>query len=318
MAKKKSKSAKTSKVSKKVVEKAQPKPKDSMLSKVEIKKPGSQEKISKVVGTIFIFLGIVLIGYGIYSFVRFSRTPELDETLDTPSLSGMEIITNDEDVVIRGTAEGFDEVFVYVDNEEVARVKVDSEGTFEYEYPVEGEGTYAVSVAGVKGFPKRYISLQSDMKMVKVDRTDPVLTKIDYPEEVGTESFTLVGSVEPNAEVTVTRGTDKYVATCDEQGDFSITEILLDEGPNVFGVSITDEAGNEVELEEKVKVTYSMDSDVNGNAVTDEIPVAAGELEEAMQVLLGNNLMMTFGFLAILGFLLSLGFAFLKYEGKRE
>lgn len=316
MAKKKSKSAQTSKVSKKAVEKTQPK--DSMLSKVEIKKPGGQERVSKIVGTIFIFLGVVLIGYGIYSFVRFSKTPQLDETLDVPSLSGTEVITNDEDILVKGTAEGFDEVFVYVDNEEIARVKVDSEGTFEYKYPIENEGTYAVSVAGVKGFPKRYISLQSDMKMVKVDRTDPVLTKMEYPKEVGTESFTLVGNVEPNAEVTVIRGTDKYVATCDEQGDFKITEILLDEGPNVFGVSITDKAGNEVELEEKVKVTYSVDSDVNGNAVTDEIPVAAGELEEAMQVLLGNNLMMLFGLFAMVAFFLSSGFVFLKYKGKKE
>ena len=316
MAKKKSKSAETSKVSKKVVEKAQPK--DSMLSKVEIKKPGSQERISKIVGTIFIFLGIVLIGYGIYTFVKFNKTPQLDETLDVPSLSGTEVMTNDENILIKGTADGFDEIFVYVDNEEVAKVKVDSQGAFEYAYPVEDEGTYAVSVAGVKGFPKRYISLQSDMKMIKVDRTDPVLTKIDYPEEVGTESFTLIGNVEPNAEVTVTRGTDKYVATCDEQGDFKITEILLDEGPNVFGVSITDKAGNEVELEEKVKVTYSVGSDVNGNAVTDEIPVAAGELEEAMQVLLGNNLMMLFGLIAMVAFFFSFGFAFLKYKGKEE
>jgi len=316
VAKKKSKSAKTSKVSKKAVEKTQPK--DSMLSKVEIKKPDNQEKISRVVGTIFIFLGIALIGYGIYSFVRFGRTPELDETLDTPSLSGTEVITNDENILIKGTADGFDEVFVYVDNEEVARVKVDSEGTFEYEYPIEEEGTYAVSVAGVKGFPKRYISLQSDMRMVEVDRTDPVLTEIDYPEEVGTESFTLVGNVEPNAEIVVTRGTDKYVATCDEQGDFKITEILLDEGPNVFGVSIVDEAGNKLEVEEKVKVTYSMDSDVNGNAVTDEIPVASGELEEAMQKLLGNNLMMLFGLIAMVAFFFSSGFAFLKYKEKEE
>jgi hypothetical protein len=316
VAKKKSKTAKTSKVSKKVVEKTQPK--DSMLSKVEVKKPSSQERISKIVGTIFIFLGIVLIGYGIYTFVKFNKTPQLDETLDTPSLSETQVITSSEDILIKGTAEGFDEVFVYVDNEEVARVKVDSEGVFEYAHPIEDEGVYAVSVAGVRGFPKRYISLQSDMKMVEVDRTDPVLTKIEYPKEVGTESFTLIGNVEPNAEVTVTRGTDKYVATCNEQGDFVIAEILLDEGPNVFGVSITDEAGNEVQLDEKVKVTYSADSDVNGNAVTDEIPVAAGELEEAMQKLLGNNLMILFGLLAMVAFFFSFGFVFLKYKRKEE
>ena len=314
MAKKKSNTAKSSKTTKEVASKQDSK--KSMLSKVEVKKPDNQERISRIVGSIFIFLGIVLIGYGIYSFVRFSRTPELDETLDTPSLSGTEVLTNREDIVIRGVAEGFDEVFVYVDNDEVGRVKVDSDETFEFEAPIEEEGKYAVSVAGVRGFPKRYISLQSDMRIVEVDRTSPELTEINFPVEVGTETFTLTGNVEPNAEVVVRRGTDRYVATCDENGDFVITGILLDEGPNVFGVTIVDEAGNEVEVEERVRVIYSMDSDVDGNAVMDELPVASGELQAAMQTILGNNLMVVFGLLAVLAFVFSSGFVLIKYKGR--
>jgi hypothetical protein len=316
VAKKKTKSAKTSSSPQKVSKKAESK--ESMISKIEIKKPDNQEKVSRIVGSVFIFLGIVLISYGIYSFVRFSRTPELDETLDAPSLSGTEILTNREDILIRGVADNFDEVFVYVDNEEIGRVKVDKEGTFEYEYTAEIEGKYAVSVAGVRGFPKRYISLQSDMRIVEVDRTPPEITEINYPVEVGTETFTLVGNVEPNAEVVVRRGTDKYVASCDEEGDFTITGILLDEGPNVFSVTISDEAGNEVEVEERVRVIYSMDSDVDGNAVMDEIPVASGELQAAMEQILGNNLMMVFGFLVVIAFAFSSGFVLVKYKGKRE
>jgi hypothetical protein len=315
VAKRKSKSAKTTKTTKEVVKKGDSK--ESMLSKVEIKKPSNQERISKIVGSVFIFLGILLISYGIYSFVRFSRTPELDETLDIPSLSGTEVLTNADDIVIRGVAEGFDEVFVYVDNEEVGRVKVDKDSTFEFEYPIEDEGKYAVSVAGVRGFPKRYISLHSDMRIVEVDRTPPELTEINFPVEVGTETFTLTGNVEPNAEVVLRRGTDKYVTTCDGDGDFKITGILLDDGPNVFGVTITDEAGNEVEVEEKVRVIYSQDSDVDGDAVMDELPVASGELKAAMQVIFGNNLMVVFGLLAVLAFAFSSGFVLVKYKGKR-
>ena len=315
MAKKKNNTAKKMRTTEKVVKKEDSK--KSMLSKVEIKKPDSQEKISRIVGSIFIFLGIVLISYGIYSFLRFSRTPELDESLNIPSLAGTEEITNREEILIQGVAEGFDEVFVYVDNEEVGRVKVDKDSAFEYDYPIEDEGKYAVSVAGVRGFPKRYISLQSDMRIVEVDRTPPELTEINYPVEVGTETFTMVGNVEPNAEIVVRRGTDKYVATCGEEGDFRIEGILLEDGPNVFGVTITDEAGNEVEVEEKVRVIYSQDSDIDGDAVMDEIPVASGELQAAMQVIFGNNLMVVFGLLAVLAFAFSSGFVLVKYKGKK-
>ncbi len=289
---------------------------ESMLSKVEVKAPQDQEKVSRIVGSIFIVLGILLISYGIYSFVKFSRTPELDDALEAPSLSGTEVLTNEENMVIRGVADGYDEVFVYVDNEEVARVKVGRDSTFEYEYPAELEGKYAVSIAGVRGFPKRYISPQSDMRIVEVDRTAPELVDIKYSPEVGTDTFTIIGTVEAEAEVVVRRGTDKYVGVCDENGDFRIAGILLDEGPNVYTVEIADKAGNMVEVEEKVRVTYSPDSDVDGDAVSDELPVASGELEAAMRIIRENNLMVILGLIALVAFMFSSGFVLVKYKGK--
>lgn len=309
MAKKKSKSSpKLTEVKKK----------ESMVSKVEIKNPEDQERISRVVGSIFIFLGILLISYGIYSFVKFSKNPELDDTLDSPSLSGTEVLTNEDDILIRGLADGYDEVIIYVDNDEVKRVKVEKDSTFEYSYTADKEGKYALSISGVKGFPKRYMSAQSDMRVVEVDRTDPVLVDIKYPAEVGTETFTMTGTVEAGAEVTVKRGTDKYVVECDENGEFSISDILLDEGPNVFVLGISDKAGNSIEVEEKVKVAYSMDSDVNGNAVMDsDLPVASGELEAALRIIKENNLMFVFGLIALLGFMFSSGFVLVKYRGKK-
>jgi len=71
------------------------------------------------------------------------------------------------------------------------------------------------------------------------------------------------------------------------------------------------------ELEEKVRVTYSEESTVNGDAVMDEIPVASGELEAAMQEIFGNNLMMVFALLAIITFVFSSGFTLVKYKGKK-
>lgn len=300
--------------SKKVEEK--PSKKDSMISKVEVKSPVDQEKISRIVGSVFIFLGILLISYGIYSFVKYSRTPELDDSLESPSVSGTEMLTKS-DIVVKGSADGYDEVFIYIDNEEVSRVSVKSDSTFEYTHAVEKEGKYAVSVAGVKGFPKRYISSQSDMRIVEVDRTKPELAEVKYSEEVGTETFTLVGKVEPNAEVILRRGTDKYVVSCDENGDFTMENILLDEGPNVFEMELIDKAGNAVDVEEKIKITFSSDSSVNGNAVTDSLPVASGELTVAMRALFENSLMKVFALVALLSLMFSSGFVLLKYKGKK-
>lgn len=291
--------------------------KGSMLQKVEIKEPKDQDRSSRIVGGIFIFLGILLISYGIFSFIKFNRTPELDESFDVPSLAGTEMLTSGEEIIVKGIAPDFDQVFIYIDNNEVGRVRVGEDSTFEYTYPVEGEGKFALSVAGVKGFPKRFISVQSDMRIVEVDWTSPELTDLQYPIEVGTETFTIVGTVEPDCEAILRRGTNRYDATCDEEGKFRIDGILLEEdGPNLYTLEIADKAGNSVEIEEKVKVIYSVNSDVDGNAVFDELPVAAGELEAAMRIIRENNLMVLFGIVALLAFMLSSVFVLVKYKGR--
>ena len=284
------------------------KKKESMLSKVEIKKPQDQERISRIVGTIFIVLGVLLISFGIYSFVKYNRNPEMNTTYESPVMVGVNELTIEDSVVIRGSASGYDQVFIYVDGEEIERVKVAKDGSYEYTVNLVDEGKYAITVAGVKGFPKRYISPVSETLYVTIDKTAPTISKIKYPTEVGTETFSLTGVVEPNAEVTVKRGTGLYRATCDENGNFKISGIVLEAGPNVFNIELKDEAGNETKVEEKVRVIYSENSSVNGEAVNDtSIPQAAGELDEAMSVLLGNKLMILFGILALIGMFSSTG-----------
>lgn len=284
------------------------KKKESMLSKVELKKPQDQERISRIVGTIFIVLGVLLISFGIYSFIKYNRNPEINTTYEVPVMVGVNTLTNQDSVVIRGSASGYDQVFVYVDGEEVARVKVTKDGSYEYTLNLVDEGKYAVAVAGVKGFPRRYISPISETLNVNIDKTAPTISRIKYPAEVGTETFSLTGVVEPNTVVTVKRGTGLYRATCDENGNFKISGIVLETGPNVFNIELRDEAGNETKIEEKVRVIYSEDSSVNGEAVDDSsIPVAAGELDEAMSTILGNKLMIIFGILALIGMFSSTG-----------
>jgi len=285
-----------------------PNKKDSMLSKVEVKKPQDQEKISRIVGTIFIVLGVLLISFGIYSFIKYNRNPEINTSYESPVMVGVNELTKEDSVVIRGSASGYDQVFIYVDGEEIGRVKVAKDGSYEYTLNLVDEGKYAVTVAGVKGFPRRYISPTSEVLTVTIDKTAPTISKIKYPAEVGTKTFSLTGVVEPNAVVTVKRGTGLYRATCDKDGNFKISGIILEAGPTVFNIELKDEAGNEVKVEEKVKVIYSEDSSVNGEAVDDtSIPVAAGELDSAMSVILGNKLMILFGILALVGMFSSTG-----------
>lgn len=295
---------------------------ESMVSKVEVKNASEydQDRVSRVLGTVFIVLGLAFVIYGIISFVRYSRNPELNESYQAPFLSGSKSIVNKEEFDISGVATGYDEVFVYVNDEQVGKAKVRNDGNFEYRYKSAGDGKYSISVAGVKGFPKRSISPKSDVRIIEVDRVAPVLSNLNYLSEVGTKTFSVSGTVEAGCEVTLKRGTNIYKEECNENGDFFIKGALLDEGTNIYTLEIRDKAGNVAEVEEKIRVVYSKASSVNGNVVAgvadlngkgvsdSTLPVASGELDN----LLNNKLMILFAMLAIAGFVTSSGFVMVK------
>lgn len=291
--------------------------KETMVSKVEVKNPKDSERVSRIVGGIFIFLGILLVAFGIYSFIRYSANPQLNESLVSPSVSEMPVVTKESTITVSGNATGYDTVYVYVNGEKVQNVKVGNKGEFRTDVVLDNEGQYEITVAGVKGFPKRYLSSQSLVETVTVDKQAPVLSEIKYSTEVGTPTFTVMGTVEKDAQVIVKRGTDYYSATCDAQGNFKIVSIALDSGLNVFNVVIKDIAGNEAVLDSEIKVTYSPDSSVNGDAVTDEsLPVAAGEFSRMTDFLLGSNLVMIFGILALISGITTTSVLYVK--SKRE
>jgi len=299
VAKKKSKTVKTAP---KKVEKKISKKQETMVSKVEIRNPRDSEKVSRIVGSIFIALGILLVGFGVYSFVKYNATPTLDEKLVPPSMADVSSVTKEEIVSVGGNASGYYTVIIYVNGEKSQTTKIDKDGNFLVAVSLPSEGTYEITAAGVKGFPKRYISSPSLAESVTIDRTVPELKDIKYSSEVGTRTFTVTGNVEADAQVIIKRGTDYYSATCDANGDFKVASIALDEGANVFNVLIKDVAGNETYLEGKIRVTYSPDSDVNGDAVDDEsLPVAAGEEGIMKDFFLGNALVTIFGVLALVG-----------------
>lgn len=275
---------------------------ENMQSKVEIKQPErNQEKMSRIVGSVFIGLGVLLVAFGIYSFIRFREDPAIDIDLEAPVLGDVTTLTNGDKILIRGSAKGFDDVFVYVDDAKVGSAKVDGEANFSYEYTVEREGEYAINVAGVKGFPNRVMGPRSEIKIATVDWTgpDPEAVEFKYGEETNKDTFVIVGKAEPFSTVIVKRGILSYETIVSSEGEFRLEGIELEEGRNVFTMSIKDQAGNEITLEEKIRVTYNPAGDVNGDAVVDEdIPQASGELD----ALFGNQLMLIFGLIAIAAF----------------
>lgn len=286
---------------------------DSMKSKVEIKQPlpQSQEKISRLVGSVFIGLGILLVAFGVFSYIKYREEPLLDPELESPILGEITTITNGDTIMVKGDAEGFDTVFIYVNEEKVGEAKVDDESKYTFEYAIEEEGDYSVSIAGVKGFPNRYISGMSDTVISKVDRTGPDQESVTlkYGPETNKDTFILVGTTEANASVEVKRGTESFDGLADKDGEFRIEGIGLDEGKNVFSVYIKDVAGNQTLLDEKVRVSYSPTGSVNGDAVVDEnIPQASGTFDE----IFGNNLMMFFGLIALVAFGTSSTVVYLK------
>jgi len=300
---------------KKEIKKNAPKYQDSesMMSKVEIKQPmpANQERISRLVGSVFIGLGVLLVAFGIFSYIKFREEPLLDPKLESPKLEEVTSITNGDKIKIKGLASGYDNVFIYLDEEKVGDVKVDDESKFSYEYTAEDEGEYKFYIAGVKGFPNRNISPKSEGMTGIIDKTGPDKNTVSlkYGEETNKETYILAGTTEADATVKVKRGTESYEGLSDKAGAFRIEGIPLDEGKNVFSVYITDLAGNEVLLDEKVRVNYSPSGSVNGDAVVDEnIPQAAGTFDE----LIGNNLMMLFGILALIAFISSSTVVYLK------
>lgn len=297
MAKKKSKTINTAPKETKIS-----KSEETMAAKVEVKKPQDSERVSKIVGTIFIVLGVLLVGFGVYSFVRYNATPKLDTSLVSPSLEEIPSATNSDKVTVKGNASGYDTVYVYVNGEKVGSTKVDSKDDFSYDVSLQDEGSYNITVAGIKGFPTRHLSSQSLAETVVVDRTAPTLSDIKFPTEVGTKTFTVTGTAESGAEIIVKRGTDYYSATCDSKGNFKIVSIALDSGLNVFNVVVKDTAGNETTLNGKISVTYSEDSSVDGDATSTSIPVAAGEESRMNDFFMGNTLVWIFGILALTGF----------------
>ena len=300
-----SKKSKSPKSKKPLIIKKKKEEKESMKEKLEIKQTNSNDKASRIVGTIFIGLGVLLVAFGIYSFIKFKAEPTFNEELAIPTMEYVTDVTNQSEIEVKGTAVDLDSVALFINDERVDETRVKNDDSYTFTYEVDGEGEYAISVAGLKGFPFREISTRSESVIALVDTTTPSVegVKLVYKEETSESTFKLSGTVEPKVTVKLSRGVNEYSATADENGEFLIEGATLDEGKNVFYVSLTDEAGNTVSLDEKVRIAYSPDADLNGDGAVsgttdDQLPQAAGELDN----LVIRNLMIIFGLAALFVF----------------
>ena len=295
---------------------------DSMVSKLEIKKSNEeQDRVSRIVGTIFIVLGICFVVYGLISFIRNRQSYVLDSSLEAPSIASTPEYTNNDKVTISGVANGYDKVEIYIDGKKVGTADVNEDGTFSYDYYHNMEsGSFVVSSAGIKGkgFEKKYITPESVGRTVTVDKQAPEeASNINYPVETSGSKTNITGNAEPGSTVTL-KGTDGFISTItDSNGNFLFSDINLTEGENTYALEVMDRAGNKAVSSKEIVIIYSPYADINGDGIADTVlPVAAGNLDYAWMEITSNNLMLTFGIVALACLIVSS--ITVKIRNKRE
>lgn len=272
----------------------------------------ASENVARVLGVIFIVIGLGLIIFLIGGFI-FSKLPyRVDPNLPIPTLDETEEHTNKDAIDVSGNVLPGEEVALYQDEERLKdTVETDEEGNFvfeEVELSEEGETTFKAAV--VRGGIFKQRSEYSNDVMTFIDWTSPSSQlSLEYEALSIDGKVDVKGTAEPNTVIIVESDTEKYEVTVDESGEFELKGIALSAGENSFEVRIKDRAGNEVLAAKKVEVTYEA-GDINGDGVSvagasTQLPESAGELEAALEFLSGNQLMLAMAALALGGFALS-------------
>ncbi len=285
--------------------------------------------MAKIIGFGLIVLGIVFVVLAVIVVLLSRRSPKIDEEMTIPELKA-ETYTKEDSVYVKGETEPKSEVMFYIDGEEEkVTIKADDEGNFDgYVTLPEEDGKYELRASSVSGFPLRKRSNKSDTVVVIKDTTVPSAdVELKFPETTKKDNFTLSGKVEPYAIVKVYDNENEYYTTADKDGNFELDIIDLDKKLNSYTVSITDLAGNETVLDEKIAINYSpdgtvadADGDLNGDgaSTSPDLPESAGIFDDAMDTVLGNNLMLLFGIVGIAILALNGGIVYAKLSNKRK
>jgi len=297
-------------MSPKKVKPIQPSKKEAKSEK-QPKTNSTSDKTSKVLGAIFVITGLTLIFLLIlYYFI--SRLPyRKDPNMPIPTLNEIEEVTNDETITITGDVIPGEKVALYMDGkEENEYITADDSGKFEFrDVELEHEGETKFEAATIRGsiFKKR--SEKSNTIATEIDWTAPSgKVELDY-DEISTIGTTKVeGHAEKNSYVILRSDDTEYETKTDNEGDFIFENIKLEEGKNTYKTSVRDEAGNEVLSSSKVEITKET-GDINGPGAaisyrqdSTKLPESAGELEKALEIIRGNDIMFIIGLISILAF----------------
>lgn len=288
----------------------QVKPQGNDKDKKENGKDNKSGMAAKIVGAVLVVGGLLLIGALVVMFLLTRLPYRTDSDLPVPTLEELDEYTNSKELTIEGENVPGEKVVLYVnDKRQNETVETNEDGEFKFEDVEVEEGDYEFEATTVTGRLWKKQSQKSNTVETTVDRTSPSAeVELDYEEETESSRATIKGEAEEGAFV-VLEGEDKeYEVKTDEKGKFEVKDVELEEGENTFKVKVTDEAGNTTEATEDIKIVAQAgeDGDLNGPGVTTqagengEIPESSGELSEAIEEIMQNNVMVVFGVLSLI------------------
>lgn len=274
------------------------------------KTSSDEQMVSRVLGGFFVVVGLTLVALLIVMFI-ISRLPyRKDPNMPIPTLEEIDEYTNDDEIDIKGEVIPGEKVALYQDGKLLDdRVEADDSGEFEFkDIDLDEEGETKFEAVTVRGriFKKR--SEKSNSVETEVDRTKPSSkVSLEYDENASSDEVTIKGEAEKDSSVILKNDDNEYETKTDKDGNFEISGVKLEDGENEYEVRVKDKAGNEVKSSTKVKINRN--GDVNGDGATSatgtsggKLPESAGELDKAIEFLLGNKIMFVIGLAALLVF----------------
>jgi len=206
---------------------------------------------------IFLFLAI----FGVKILVAFSlgvdklrgSNPKDQQTTQTiiipPILDPLPEATNTAEIKISGKAKGDVSILLYVNEKQTDKVKLQSDGTFQFSNVTVKEGTNVISAKATDD--KNNSSELSEVLSILVMKNKPILdisSPSDNAEITGEKQMTTVtGKTGTDDTITIN---DRFVVV-NSDGSFSY-DLALKEGEQTIIITSKDQAGNETRIERKV------------------------------------------------------------------
>jgi hypothetical protein len=283
----------------------------------------NENQTGKILGAFFVIAGLLLIGVLLIFYILSKLPYRTDPNIPIPTLEEADEYTNEDTIDISGEVVPGETVVLYKDDDMTnKKVKADDDGDFTFEdIELEEEDEYKFQAASTRGWILKKRSEKSNAVYVTYDATDPsAKVNLEYPKETDSDSVTIKGEAEKDSLVILKKDGEEYETETDEEGNFELKNVQLDEGENEFEVIVEDKAGNRTTSSTDVniaRIARKDSGDLNGPGASDErderdertangenedLPESAGELEAALEIISQNNLMFALGLMAVLVF----------------